>query len=337
MRNYIQGLKVLKGVLKSDSSSQVVEEFKNKRILDFLLPELGSSFNQKFYKTTPSYSWWQLVLKQIDSIESEKRLAFILSGVGLFESRVEPLETEIILFPALQEVRAFYFPGIAQRLQLNYEDLKSISNSEYSPEYFKKLSLPANPRTKVIMIGGGDSYLTYSEFFESFRYDKLRLDKGPGSWRSWLRGQLEPDFEVLDIPMPNTQNAKYVEWKTQFSKLSLAGESVILIGHSLGGIFLTKYLVEETIDFKVKALHLVAAPFERVGEFDLPKNISSLPAKSVYLYHAKNDEIVDFTEMAKYKKVLPNAQEIILEQGGLLGHMLQPIFPELLTHIHSGF
>jgi len=43
--------------------------------------------------------------------------------------------------------------------------------------------------------------------------------------------------------MPCIENAKYNEWKIQFEKyLKRTDNDLILIGMSLGGIFLTKYL-----------------------------------------------------------------------------------------------
>jgi hypothetical protein len=45
--------------------------------------------------------------------------------------------------------------------------------------------------------------------------------------------------------MPNPMNARYNEWKILFKKIVLLlDDNVILIGHSLGAIFLVKYLSE---------------------------------------------------------------------------------------------
>ena len=52
-------------------------------------------------------------------------------------------------------------------------------------------------------------------------------------------------YEVLIPQMPNSQNARYSEWKILFEKIiSILDDEIILIGHSLGGIFLVKYFSE---------------------------------------------------------------------------------------------
>lgn len=66
--------------------------------------------------------------------------------------------------------------------------------------------------------------------------------------------------------MPNGNNAQYIEWKIWFERLlPFLNDGVILIGHSLGGIFLAKYLSENNFSIKVRAAILIAAPFDALG------------------------------------------------------------------------
>jgi hypothetical protein len=59
--------------------------------------------------------------------------------------------------------------------------------------------------------------------------------------------------------MPNSKNASYKARKIWFEKLFpyLNDEGIILIGLSLGTIFLLKYLTENTFPKTISQLHLV--------------------------------------------------------------------------------
>jgi hypothetical protein len=59
--------------------------------------------------------------------------------------------------------------------------------------------------------------------------------------------------------MPAKQDADYIAWKIWFEKLFpfLQPENVILIGSSLGTIFLSKYLSENIFPRTIQSLHLV--------------------------------------------------------------------------------
>lgn len=58
---------------------------------------------------------------------------------------------------------------------------------------------------------------------------------------------------------PNKQNAQYEEWKILFGKiLNALDDNIILIGNSLGAIFLVKYLSENKIDKKIQKTILLA-------------------------------------------------------------------------------
>ncbi|MDR0369151.1 MAG: alpha/beta hydrolase [Candidatus Peribacteria bacterium] len=63
--------------------------------------------------------------------------------------------------------------------------------------------------------------------------------------------------------MPNKQNAKYKEWKIVFEKIvDKLDNNFILIGHSLGAMFIVKYLSEHTINKTIKKTLLLATPFD---------------------------------------------------------------------------
>lgn len=194
-------------------------------------------------------------------------------------------------------------------------------------------------KKQVLVISGGDTFETYKEYLDYLRNYKIdieryKLDKH--DWKPWLRQALEDNYEVILPVMPNRSNAQYKEWKIWFEKLIpfLSG-GVILIGHSLGGAFLVKYLSENSFPRKIKAVFLVGAVYDKDSEgyplasFTLPANLN-LQTDKIYLYHSKDDPVVSFSALEKYKKILLHAQTRVFENRG---HFLQEEFPELARDI----
>ena len=115
---------------------------------------------------------------------------------------------------------------------------------------------------------------------------------------------------------------------------------VILVGHSLGGIFLVRYLGENTLPVKIKTVFLVAAPYFSLGKkgmganagFIVPKTLKKIEAQaeSIFLYHSEDDPIVAFSHLNKFTKALPKAKPIIFKDRG---HFRQEHFPEIAEAI----
>ena len=119
-------------------------------------------------------------------------------------------------------------------------------------------------KQQILLIHGGDAFDTYDEyisFLKNFELDLEGLKKK--GWKNSLQDKLGEGYDVIMPRMPNAFNARYSEWKIWFEKIiNLLDNEVILVGHSLGGIFLVKYLAEEDFPKSVKATFLVAAPFK---------------------------------------------------------------------------
>lgn len=77
-------------------------------------------------------------------------------------------------------------------------------------------------------------------------------------WIPWLSKQLQIKGYKVDAP-ENTQHGEttYESWKTEFERFDVS-EQTVLIGHSLGGGFLIRYLSEHP-ELKISKLVLVAA------------------------------------------------------------------------------
>ena len=139
--------------------------------------------------------------------------------------------------------------------------------------------------------------------------------------------------------MPNSKNARYPEWKIWFEKtFHLLSEEVVLIGHSLGGIFLAKYLSENSFPKSISQLHLVAAPYDTevikdsLADFALNNTVEKVSekVKNIFLYQSKDDTAVAYEDVLKYKKDLHEAELIEFENRG---HFTQEDFPELIERI----
>ena len=76
-----------------------------------------------------------------------------------------------------------------------------------------------------------------------------------------------PEFVVIKPEMPNKDMARYSTWKLWFEKYIpfLDPENLVLVGHSLGGMFLTKYLAENEFPIQISQLHLVAPVLDDRG------------------------------------------------------------------------
>lgn len=155
---------------------------------------------------------------------------------------------------------------------------------------------------------------------------------------SHLRNALGDEYEIHTPKMPDPENPHYNLWSRKLKKElnAMEGEK-ILIGHSLGGSVLLKYLSEEEPRKNIAGLFVVAAPFWgkdnwEVEEYMLQENFSTQlkGVKNVYLYHSKDDEVVPVAHLKYYAKELPGStSREVINRGHLFGKGL----PELVEDI----
>ena len=100
--------------------------------------------------------------------------------------------------------------------------------------------------------------------------------KSKTDWKDDLEVKLASDFEIFAPRMPNRDNAKYVAWKIWFDKLlPYLEDDLTLVGSSLGGLFLVKYLSENIFPKMIRSLILVAAPYNgKDSKHDLETDFS---------------------------------------------------------------
>jgi predicted alpha/beta hydrolase family esterase len=141
------------------------------------------------------------------------------------------------------------------------------------------------------------------------------LHEGSSDLVAWLQLALGPPYEVLYPKMPNPDQPVYEQWKHQLkNELSLLDDGIILIGHSIGGSVILKFLSEEKISKKIDGLFIIGSPFWgkrnwRVQEYILKENFAtSLPdLGEIYFYHSRQDAVVPFKHLSYYAEKLPLA------------------------------
>lgn len=199
-------------------------------------------------------------------------------------------------------------------------------------------------KTQVVCIHGGCAFSDYARFLKTLQktWTVDPYEQKQKRWRETLPQALGEEYEVFLPQMPNKQNAKYEEWKIWFEKyVSFLHDDVFLIGHSLGGYFLVKYLLENQLPVSVRGLFLIAAPARRFtddsgedgGDFHFDAN--KLPqlankARKIAVFHSTDDPVVPYEHALVYTEVLPDATLHHFEDRG---HFLQGEFPELVEEV----
>ena len=131
-----------------------------------------------------------------------------------------------------------------------------------------------------------------------------------------LQNALGTAYDVQYPQMPNEEDPQYERWKAQIeTKLAALKGEVILLGHSLGGFVVVKYLSQARLAHSIAGLFLLAAPY--VGEDEgwhsselaLPRDIAAKLGGTwpIFFYHSRDDEFVPFEHLALYAAKLPRA------------------------------
>jgi predicted alpha/beta hydrolase family esterase len=195
-------------------------------------------------------------------------------------------------------------------------------------------------KTQILIVHGGEIFSKDKDFYEMLTNWNIDPYDTSKSWKSNLEKDVGESYEIFKPSFPNRLKADYNAWKIWFEKHFdfLTSEKIILIGHSLGGLFLAKYLCENKFPQELCGLHLVAPVFDygvgkHLGNFNFDNtkltNVSK-QCKNIFLYHSTDDTIVPYNHSVEYQKSLENSELITLKNKG---HINQEDFPELLERI----
>lgn len=195
----------------------------------------------------------------------------------------------------------------------------------------------------VLIIGGGMTFKSHTDYINYLHSRTVSL----GARRHWtgryLSEALGESYEVTIPRMPLQDNAQYLDWKIHFEKyLALVSENFILIGISLGGTFLAKYLSENVLKLKALSVLLVCPPYDDtlnhedlVGGFTLSEDLHLLQdnTRNLRLFFSEDDDVVPADHARKYAQKLPLANIDIYKSKN--GHFQIEEFPEIITYIRS--
>lgn len=198
-------------------------------------------------------------------------------------------------------------------------------------------------KTQVFIVHGGMTFRNNKDYIHFLKTREVSLEKWPSWSDEYLVKKLGKNFEVIKPRMPLAENAKYNDWKIAFERyFPLFTDNIILIGNSLGGIFLAKYLSENKFRKKILATYLVCPPFDGtlseedlVGGFKLKSDLSLIQKNSqnLTLLFSADDDCVPVAHAEKFRKKLKDANIIIYKSKN--GHFRISEFPEIVKMIKS--
>lgn len=194
---------------------------------------------------------------------------------------------------------------------------------------------------QVVFIHGGTTFYKHKDYLNYLRSKPINISRLTIQkfWPDRLQEDLGDDFQVLAPRMPNGTNANYDEWAIWFGRIAeVINDNVILVGHSLGGIFLAKYLSEHDFPKKIRATLLVAAPYEDetnedLASFKITGGLEKFAEQggNIIFYHG-TDDIVPLSELELYKKSIPKADTHVLSAQD---HFVREAFPEIIEAIKN--
>lgn len=196
-------------------------------------------------------------------------------------------------------------------------------------------------KIRILVVHGGMTFKNEKGYLHYLKARPITLEKRVYWAGEYLEKSLGKRFHVIMPRMPPQDNAKYRDWKICFERyLALLGNDFMLIGSSLGGIFLAKYLSENKLPTKALATYLVCPPFDNslpgedlVGGFILKSNLSLLEenTKKLHLLFSYDDDVVPFAHAEKYQSKLKGAHFVVYKNKN--GHFNIPKFPEIVRLI----
>lgn len=196
-------------------------------------------------------------------------------------------------------------------------------------------------KPQILYIHGGMTFKNNKDYIKYLMTRPISILSKKRWSKEYLDKELGKKFQIIRPDMPQKYNAKYEDWKIHFERyIPYIKNNVILIGGSLGGIFLAQYLSENKFPKKILSVYLVCPPFDDtcfdedlVGGFKLKKDLSLIEknCKDVTLMFSKDDDDVPVEHAEKYRAKLKNAKIIIYKSKN--GHFNISTFPEIVKMI----
>ncbi|HEA46172.1 MAG TPA: hypothetical protein ENH99_00100 [Candidatus Pacearchaeota archaeon] len=196
-------------------------------------------------------------------------------------------------------------------------------------------------KLQLLYIHGGRTSKSRKDYLKMLKTRIMSIEKKGGWDGGYLDKKLGKKLQIVRPRMPLQDNAKYEDWKIHFERyFPYLKDNIILMGQSLGGIFLAKYLSENKFPKKILSTYLICPPFDNslpgedlVGGFKLKGDLSLIEknSKNLNLLFSKKDDVVPISHANKYKSRLKDARIIIY--NNIEGHFSIPKFPNIIRMI----
>lgn len=196
-------------------------------------------------------------------------------------------------------------------------------------------------KIQIFYIHGGMTFKNQEDYLDYLKNRTISLEDKIRWSEAYLDDKLEEHCKIIRPLMPLHINAKYEEWKIYFERyFDQLDDNIILIGQSLGGIFLAKYLSENMFPKKILSVYLIGPPFDNTlpeddltGGFELQSDLSLIEknCKNINLLFSKDDDCVPVSHAEKFRRKLENPNIIIYESKN--GHFNISEFPEIIEII----
>jgi len=200
-------------------------------------------------------------------------------------------------------------------------------------------------KQQLLIVHGGMTFKTQKDYLKYLRTRPVALEKKAKWSEVYLDRALGKKFLIIRPRMPLSENAKYSDWKIAFERyVPLLKRNAILIGSSLGGCFLAKYLSEHRFPKRLRAVYLVCPPFDNThsiaedklyGGFVLKKDMSLLQknTRKLTLMFSHDDPSVPPYHARRFAKALPHATVIMYRNKH--GHFRVSTFPEIVRMLKA--
>ena len=196
-------------------------------------------------------------------------------------------------------------------------------------------------KTQIFLIHGGMTFKNKKDYIKYLKTRDIKIDKYKRWQDEYFSKELGKKFQIIQPRFPLSEDSKYEEWKIHFERFfPYLKNNIILIGSSLGGIFLAKYLSENKFSKKILSVYMVCPPFDDtcftedlVGGFKLKSDLSLIEknCKDVTLMFSADDDSVPVSHAEKYRNKLKNSKIIIYKSKN--GHFKISKFPEIVKMI----
>jgi len=198
-------------------------------------------------------------------------------------------------------------------------------------------------KIQIVYIHGGMTFNNREDYLDYLKNRTIYLEEMNFWSGDYLTQQLKDETTIIRPKMPLKECANYDDWKIYFERyLEVLDKEIILVGCSLGGIFLAKYLSENILSKKLISVYLICAPFDNsldgedlVGGFELDSDLSLIEknCNNINLLFSNDDPVVPLSHAEKYQEKLKTAKFTFYDDKN--GHFIVGEFLEFVEMIKS--